>query len=79
LIVEDEALVAMMAADMLTDLGAIVIGPAHTIPAALRFAQEEHLDLALLDVNIRDEPVDPVADLLRGKGVMILFDRLFVL
>jgi CheY-like chemotaxis protein len=73
LIVEDEALVAAMAEDMLTDLGAVVVGPVSHIAEALSLAGAENLDAALLDVNVRNERIDPVADVLRRRRVPIVF------
>jgi two-component SAPR family response regulator len=73
LVVEDEALIAAMVEDMLAELGASVVGPATTLVKGMALAGNETLDAALLDVNIRDERIDPVADLLRSRGVPILF------
>lgn len=73
LVVEDEALIAAMVEDMLCELGAVVIGPAGTIAKGLALAGSEHLDAALLDVNVRGERIDPVADVLRGRGIPMLF------
>src|SRR5690606_18777451 len=64
LVVEDEALVAVMLADMLGDLGAIIVGPAGSIDAALPLATGAAVDVAVLDVNLRGERVHPVADAL---------------
>ena len=60
LVVEDEALIAVMVEDMLADLGSLVVGPAATIEAALELARREAIDAAILDVNVR-------GDILLGK------------
>jgi CheY-like chemotaxis protein len=73
LVLEDEALIAAMVEDMLTDLGVVVVGPAATIERGLSLAQKEDLDAALLDVNIRSMRVYPVADALKQRGVPVLF------
>ncbi len=73
LVVEDEALIAVMVEDMLTEMGSVVIGPAGTIEAALAFARSEEIDAAVLDVNVRGERIDPVADALMSRGVPVLF------
>ena len=73
LIVEDEALIAVMVEDMLTDMGSIVVGPAGTIEAALELARQEAIDAAVLDVNVRGERIDPVAEALMARGVPVLF------
>ena len=66
LVVEDEALIAVMVEDMLSEMGSIVVGPAATIEQALALARAEEIDGAVLDVNVRGERIDPVADALAG-------------
>ena len=73
LIVEDEAIIAAMVEDMLTELGATVVGPASSIRKALVLAASDGIDAAVLDVNIRSERVDPVADLLKTRHVPVVF------
>jgi CheY-like chemotaxis protein len=73
LVAEDEALVAMLIEDMLTDMGAVVIGPAANLDEALALANSETIDLALLDVNLAGKPIFPVADVLRSRGVSFIF------
>jgi CheY-like chemotaxis protein len=73
LVLEDEALIAAMVEDMLTDLGVVVVGPAATIERGISLAQKEDLDAALLDVNIRSARAYPVADVLNARGVPVVF------
>jgi CheY-like chemotaxis protein len=74
LVVEDELMIAMLVEDMLTELGCAVVGPAHALAEALDLARTEvGLDAALLDVNLGGQPVFPVADALREKGVPAIF------
>jgi DNA-binding NtrC family response regulator len=73
LVVEDEALIAVMVEDMLAEMGSVVVGPAATIEKALALARAETLDGAVLDVNVRGERIDPVADVLAARGVPMLF------
>jgi len=73
LVVEDEALIAVMVEDMLTDMGSVVVGPAATIESALELARGEAIDAAILDVNVRGERIDPVAEALMARGVPVLF------
>lgn len=73
LVVEDEALIAVMVEDMLAELGSEVVGPAATIEQALVLARSGALDGAVLDVNVRGERIDPVADALAARGVPMLF------
>ena len=73
LVVEDEALIAAMVEEMLVELGAVVVGPAATIERGLALATDEELDAALLDVNIRATRIDPVAAVLRSRGIPVVF------
>src|SRR5579883_73994 len=73
LLVEDEALVAMMMQDVLEDLGCTVFGPHRTIASAVGAAKEETVDLALLDINLGDELVYPAAEILASRGVGFVF------
>jgi len=73
LVVEDEALIAAMVEDMLVELGAVVVGPAATIERGLALATDEEFDAALLDVNIRAARIDPVAEVLRSRGIPVVF------
>lgn len=73
LVVEDEALVAMLIEDMLTELGHEVLGPAMRLESALKMARDETFDLALLDVNLANEQSFPVARLLQERGIPFVF------
>jgi CheY-like chemotaxis protein len=75
LIVEDEYLIAMDLADRLGDLGAEVIGPAGSVAEALAVvaAEGNRIDGAVLDVNLRNERVYPVADALAAQGIRFVF------
>ena len=73
LVVEDEAMIAMLVEEMVLDFGSEVVGPAAKMEEALRLASDASLDAALLDVNVGGTVVYPVADLLRGRGVPIIF------
>lgn len=73
LIVEDETIVAMMVEDMLLDFGCIPVGPARNLASAMTAATEEKLDGAILDVNLRGERVDPIADKLNERGIPFVF------
>lgn len=72
LLVEDESLVAMLAEDMLLDLGCEVV-VAMRLDQALAEVRAQVFDLAVLDVNLGDARSYPVADLLRVRGVPFLF------
>ncbi len=72
-IVEDEAIIAMMLEDMLDDLGCAVVGSARSVDAALGDIQHMDFDGAILDVNLRGERADPVADALIARGLPFVF------
>jgi len=75
LVVEDEALVAMMIEHMLDDIGCIVVEVAGTVSRGLALAADEALavDGAILDVNLGGEKVYPVAEALRARHVPFIF------
>lgn len=72
LIVEDEALVAMLLEDMLQDLGCTLAGSASTVEQAVEAAQGD-LDVAILDMNLAGRPSLPVAEALAGRGKPFIF------
>lgn len=73
LVVEDEALIAMMVEEMLVDLGASVVGPAPSIPTARKLIETVPFDAAVLDVNVRSDRINPIADLLRDRRIPFVF------
>ncbi|WP_457578421.1 response regulator [Ensifer adhaerens] len=73
LVVEDEALIAFEIAAILEDEDAEVAGPAATPGDALRLIDEMALDAALLDANLRGQPVDAIATALADKKVPFVF------
>lgn len=73
LIVEDEILVAMELESVLQDLGYEVVGIAPDLGSARRHFDEE-IDLALVDLNLRDGLTGPeIGENLGAKGVTVLF------
>jgi CheY-like chemotaxis protein len=74
LLVEDEAMIAMLLEDMLGDLGCYVIGPAYALAPALELAAgDQAIDVAVLDVNLAGRPVFELADTLRARQVPMVF------
>ena len=75
LIVEDEALVAMLLEDMLEDAGHRVAFCASSIAQALDYVagSPDGFDFAILDVNLGGEPSFPIADALAAKGKRFAF------
>jgi PAS domain S-box-containing protein len=73
LLVEDEALVAMMIQETLGELGFQIVGPVSTASEALSWARENHFDAAVLDINLGDGLVYTVAEVLEQRGVPFVF------
>ena len=77
LVVEDEAIVAMLVEDELRDAGAEVVGPAASVGGALRLieaaAKGGGLSAAVLDIDLQGRAVAPVADRLAVLGVPFVF------
>jgi DNA-binding response OmpR family regulator len=73
LIVEDDPYITIALEETLAEQGLVIAGTARNIEAALRLARSEPLDLALLDVNIGPEKIDPVADVLAERGCPFVF------
>jgi CheY-like chemotaxis protein len=69
LIVEDELVVALELENLLQRLGCAVLAAAPTMQRALRAAERQHPDVAVLDVNLHGELVTPVAEALRELGI----------
>ena len=73
MIVEDEALVAMVVTETLATLGCSVVGPFSRCSDALAAIEADEIDAAILDVNLHGEMVYPLADLLTQRGVPFIF------
>jgi CheY-like chemotaxis protein len=74
LLVEDEALVAMMMEDVLADLGWEVAGTFGDVKPALDWlAAHDDLDAAVLDINLGAEMVFPIAEALKARGTPFTF------
>jgi PAS domain S-box-containing protein len=73
LLVEDEALVAMMIQECLLECGHSVVGPISRASEALSAAREGDFDAAILDINLGDGMAYPVADILAARGVPFVF------
>ena len=73
LVVEDEAVVALELARVLTTAGAKVIGPAGSIEEAMALLDAHPVDRALLDVNLGGRLITPVAKALSHRGVPFVY------
>src|SRR5689334_22316103 len=74
LLAEDNFTIAAAIARVLKAQGVELIGPVATVSDALRLiAENEHIDGAALDVNLRGSMVYPLANALRAKKVPMVF------
>ena len=74
LLVEDDFFVAADFATSLEAAGARVIGPVATVPEALDLiSRADSLDGAILDINLRGVMSYEIADVLRARGVPLVF------
>lgn len=69
LVVEDEALIAIMMKEELVGLGFDVVGPVSTLPQALDAARGADFDVAILDLNLGKQSSFDVAEILESRGV----------
>jgi CheY-like chemotaxis protein len=74
LVVEDEAAISMLIEDMVHDYGTEIVGPASSLEKAMALVRSEHIDAAILDVNVRGMMVFDLADAIRRAGIPIIFD-----
>ncbi|MBN9077970.1 MAG: response regulator [Rhizobiales bacterium] len=75
LIVEDEPLLAMDLEAQLLQMGHTVTGMASDARSAFELADGTNLDLALVDLNLRDGLTGPqiASELSRGKDTLVVF------
>ena len=73
LIVDDEIIVALDLEYMLTDLGHSVVETASRVERGLEIARSSDIDMAILDINVRGVLSFPIAEILRDRGVPVIF------
>lgn len=73
MIVEDNALLAMLLEDMLVDLGVEIAGSAGTLQEAIALAGIVEADVAVLDLNLDGELSFPAAEVLLQRGIPVIF------
>ena len=73
MIVEDEALVAMVLEEQLEELGLSVAATCASVAEAIKAIDEHAPDAAILDVNLAGQLVYPVADRLIDRGIPFVF------
>ena len=74
LVVEDEALVALLVQEVVEEAGHACVGPAASVGEACALIDSCHVDAALLDIWLKDnEFVYPAAQKLASRGVPFAF------
>jgi DNA-binding response OmpR family regulator len=72
-VAEDEFHILQLIEDMLAALGCAIPDSVSSVRAALDRAAVTDAQLAVLDVNLRGEPIFPVAQILRDRGIPLVF------
>lgn len=66
-------MLAELLAEVVSDQGGTVIGPAARVASALRLVSQNEIDGAFLDVTLGGEDSFPVAEELAGREVPFIF------
>ena len=73
LIVEDEFLIGLDMEIMLQDCGYGTLGPCDTVVSAMQALDDNHVDAAVLDLDLQDGSSVAVAERLRQQDTPFLF------
>lgn len=73
LVVEDDAIIAMLMEEMLQDMGYDVAATADRLQRAEELARDSCIDFALIDINLAGEESYSVAEILRGRRIPFTF------
>lgn len=73
LVVEDEPFISMLLSDMLEELGFDIAAAFAHVAETRDYLSAAEIDIALLDVNLGGEKIDPIADLLAARGCPFIF------
>ena len=72
LVAEDQPLIALDVALAIEDAGGVVAGPAASVRECLALIDSQPIVAAILDVNLTDGDISPVAEALMLTGVPII-------
>ncbi len=72
LVAEDEPFIALDLALAIEDAGGEVIGPAASVKEALALIDGRTVTAAILDVNLADQDISPVAEILLALGIPVI-------
>jgi CheY-like chemotaxis protein len=73
LVAEDNPILAFDLIGLLAEAGAGTLGPAKSLSEALALVSSPLLDCGVLDVSLCDDLVFPAAEVLRDRGLGIVF------
>jgi CheY-like chemotaxis protein len=73
LVVEDEPFIALKLKATIEEAGGKVVGPVGSVSAALALLQTCTIVAAVLDVQLSDRDVTPVAEALVARGIPLIF------
>lgn len=73
LLLEDQAMIALLLEDWLMELSCVPVGPARSVAQALALIEAEALDGAILDVSLEGEDCYAAAERLRAKAIPFVF------
>ena len=73
LVVEDEAIIAMLIEEFLEELGCELVATATRLEAAIEVARTLTIDIALVDLNLAGKVSYPVAEILQARGIPFVF------
>jgi len=71
-VAEDEGLVLMLLEELLEDIGCRVVAKATTVSGALSLLGAGDFDIAVLDVQLGTEAIDPVVDAVLARSVPLV-------
>ncbi len=72
LVAEDEPFIALDLALAIEDVGGEVLGPAASVKEALALIDGRTVTAAILDVNLADQDISPVAEILLALGIPVI-------
>jgi CheY-like chemotaxis protein len=73
LIVEDEPFIALELKASIEDAGGKVVGPVGSVQAAIQLLKTDVIAAAILDVELTDGKVTPVAEALLARRIPMVF------
>lgn len=69
LIIEDDRMIALGLATILEDMDAVPVGPVVTVEEALTLLETTAIKAAILDANLQDQDITPVAAALAERSI----------